>query len=162
MLPESFITLLQWLLPTGGIGTLLGWLVSSRLRRMREEKEEHESYRLMYHEAMDDFNQLRNEKRQLEREIAELKEDVASLLAFIRQLAAHRNPLSRMARIFLQRYESNRKERDLTTATFSDGEGGQHLPRDSNLSDDGEGGGRYSEDDPDDGSAQETSPDGYL
>lgn len=148
MLPESFITLLQWLLPTGGIGTLLGWLVSSRLRRMREEKEEHESYRLMYHEAMDDFNQLRNEKRKLEREIAELKEDVASLLAFIRQLAAHRNPLSRMARLFLQRYEAGRRERDLAATAFVPiNEGGQHLPRDSDIEEDGEGASRYGSDD---------------
>lgn len=149
MLPESIFTLLQWLLPTGGIGTLLGWLISYRMRRTREEKEEHESYRLMYHEAMADFNKLRNEKRQLEREIAELKEDVASLLAFVRQLAAHRNPLSRMARVFLQRYETDRKERDLAaTAYVPLDEGGQHLPRDSNLDEEGEGEGRYNEPDP--------------
>lgn len=70
---EQFLSLLQWLLPSGGIGMLLAWLTSRTIRRSREDQAQHDAYRTMYGELRETLIQLNNDNQQLYMEVAHLK-----------------------------------------------------------------------------------------
>lgn len=70
---EQYLSLLQWLLPSGGIGMLLAWLTSRSIRRSRAEQAQHDAYRTMYGELRETLIQLNNDNQHLYVEVAHLK-----------------------------------------------------------------------------------------
>ena len=43
--------ILQWVLPSGAIGSVVTWLFGRTLRRTREAKEIHDTYKQMYEDV---------------------------------------------------------------------------------------------------------------
>lgn len=64
MLSDFLLTILQWAVP-GGLGGVATWLVSRRLRRMREVKEVHDTYKEMYHDISQEILELRKENAEI-------------------------------------------------------------------------------------------------
>lgn len=62
---ETITTILQWLIPSGSLATVVVWLASKTLRNLRETKEIHDTYKTMYEDVQvtlisisDEYNKL--------------------------------------------------------------------------------------------------------
>lgn len=62
---DHLIAILQTLLPTGGLGALMVWLTSKNLRKLRELKEEHETYKSMYEDVMPQLIKVHHDYTQI-------------------------------------------------------------------------------------------------
>lgn len=62
---ESMITLLQWLIPSGGIGAVIVWLTNKTLRNLRTAKEVHDTYKAMYEDVNSTLVDIRKENQNL-------------------------------------------------------------------------------------------------
>lgn len=62
---EQYLSLIQWLLPSGGIGALLLWLTSRSLRQSRENREVHDAYKVMYEDLKTTVTRLNSENSKL-------------------------------------------------------------------------------------------------
>ena len=74
---------LQWLFPTGFVGTAIGWFLDRRLHRARALKETHEAYKSMYDDLAKEVQDLarqiiilRNDNIRLKGTLSELQEAV--------------------------------------------------------------------------------------
>ena len=65
MMTESLLTLLQWLLPTGAVGSVIVWLTSKTLRQARTAQEVHNAYKAMYEDVQGTLIHLQNENIQI-------------------------------------------------------------------------------------------------
>ena len=70
---DHILQLLQWLVPTWGVGMLLGWLTSTRLRHARVNKEVHDTYKAMYEDVHGQLLQLSEETSELRTLLARLE-----------------------------------------------------------------------------------------
>lgn len=70
---ETLLTLLQWLIPSGGIGALLVWLTSRTLRQTRESKEVHDTYKAMYEDVQATLHTLQDENNKMQLSVASLR-----------------------------------------------------------------------------------------
>lgn len=70
---EQVLTLLQWLIPSGGVGMLLGWLTSSRLRRARTRREEHDTYMHLYEDTKQTLEELSHENSKMRHRLGRLE-----------------------------------------------------------------------------------------
>lgn len=70
---ESLLTILQWLVPSGGVGAVLVWLTSRTLRQTRETKEVHDTYKLMYEDMRDTITLIQHDNNQLQESVAALR-----------------------------------------------------------------------------------------
>lgn len=59
------ITLLQWLIPSGGIGAVIVWLTNKTLRNLRTAKEVHDTYKEMYEDVNSTLVDIRKENQNL-------------------------------------------------------------------------------------------------
>lgn len=73
---EQFLSIIQWLLPSGGIGALLLWLTSRTLRQARESREVHDAYKTMYEDVRQTLTQQSNEYQELVQRCAHLERAV--------------------------------------------------------------------------------------
>lgn len=62
---ETISNLLQWLIPSGSLATVLVWLTSKTLRTLRETKEIHDTYKAMYEDVKVTLIAISNEKKDL-------------------------------------------------------------------------------------------------
>jgi hypothetical protein len=62
---ETLITLLTWLIPSGGVGAVAAWLTSRKLRTVRTDKEIHDTYKIMYDDVQQTLVAIRKENREL-------------------------------------------------------------------------------------------------
>jgi len=62
---ETIINLLQWLIPSGGLGAVLVWLTNKTLRNLRTSKEVHDTYKLMYEDVQKTLLDIRSENKSL-------------------------------------------------------------------------------------------------
>jgi hypothetical protein len=74
---ENFVSILEWILPAGGLGAFLTWLTNKTLRNIRTTKEVHDAYKQMYDDVkrtlidiLDENNKLRKAVSKLERAIS--------------------------------------------------------------------------------------------
>lgn len=61
----DILALLQWLLPSGGVGLVLGWITSRRIRLARSRREEHDTYMHMYDDTQDTLLRLSQDNQQM-------------------------------------------------------------------------------------------------
>lgn len=73
---DTLLTLLQWLVPAGGLGAALGWLTSSRLRSARTAKEVHDTYKQMYVDLHDQLLSLSDENKEIRSSLSRLERAV--------------------------------------------------------------------------------------
>lgn len=62
---EALISVLQWLIPSGGLGAALIWLTNKTLRNLRTAKEVHDTYKVMYENVQVTLVEIQNEKREM-------------------------------------------------------------------------------------------------
>lgn len=63
---DKILELLMFLLPTGGIGAALGWLVSAKVRKARSDEETTNIYRILYeglHKTVTEQNEAITEQQ---------------------------------------------------------------------------------------------------
>lgn len=48
---ETLLTILQWVIPSGGIGMAIGWLADRRVNNARASKEIHDTFKQMYEDV---------------------------------------------------------------------------------------------------------------
>ena len=73
---DQLLTILQWLVPAGGLGAILGWLTNSRLRATRTAKEVHDTYKQMYDDLHDQLLALSNENKHIRSSLSRLERAV--------------------------------------------------------------------------------------
>lgn len=66
---ETFMTILQWLIPSGSTAAVLGWLTSKNLRQLRTYKEFHDTYKVMYENLSATVETLKASHAQVERSL---------------------------------------------------------------------------------------------
>lgn len=73
---ETLTTLLQWLIPAGGFGTVIVWLTSKNLRNVRTAKEVHETYKVLYENIQQTLIELQDENKKMYKVVARLERAV--------------------------------------------------------------------------------------
>lgn len=118
---ETFLQILQWLVPAGGVGTVLVWLTSSRIRDARTAREVHDTYKLMYEDVQNTLIQIQNENSKLHEAVARLESTLSRATRCVHYgVCPIRGELQKLA-------EGKRKL--LRTSTRE--EDGRHRPRDA-------------------------------
>lgn len=62
---EHITSILQWLIPSGGLGAVIVWLTNKTLRSTRTAKEVHETYKVLYEDIGKTLIELQNENKRL-------------------------------------------------------------------------------------------------
>lgn len=78
---ETLLTLLQWLVPSGGVGALLVWLTSRTLRQTREAKEVHDVYKSMYEDVQATIKALQYDNNNMQMALGALRRTVLRSLS---------------------------------------------------------------------------------
>lgn len=73
---ETLFQILQWALPTGGVGLAIGWLLSRNIRKTREAKEIHDTYKAMYEDVQQTLFDLKDEYDRLFKKMSRLERAV--------------------------------------------------------------------------------------
>lgn len=62
---ETLYTLLQWLIPSGSLATVVVWLTNKTLRNLRSAKEIHDTYKTMYEDVKVTLTAISDENKKL-------------------------------------------------------------------------------------------------
>ena len=62
---ETITTILQWLIPSGSLATVVVWLTNKTLRNLRATKEIHDTYKVMYEDVKVTLITMSNEYNKL-------------------------------------------------------------------------------------------------
>jgi hypothetical protein len=76
---DTLTTILQWLIPSGGLGAVIAWLFSKVLRNLRETKEVHSTYKMLYEDISGTLKDLQNEVDELHKELGRFRRAVAKM-----------------------------------------------------------------------------------
>ena len=68
----DILTVLQWLVPSGALGGIAGWLTNKTLRSTRTIKEVHDTYKAMYEDIQETLIGLQNENKELYKAVKQL------------------------------------------------------------------------------------------
>lgn len=74
---ETFTTLLQWLIPSGGLGAIVVWLLSKTLRKIRTTKEIHDTYKQLYENIKETLVDLQDENKKLYKAVSKLERTIS-------------------------------------------------------------------------------------
>lgn len=78
---DLVIQILQWLIPTGGILTLFGWIRQRDTRKERVAKEKNDIYKEMYDNISGTLIELQNENKRLYRAVRQLNQTIQKATA---------------------------------------------------------------------------------
>jgi chromosome segregation ATPase len=70
---EMLTSILQWLIPAGGLGTVVAWIFSKTLRQLRTTKEVHDTYKQLYENIKSTLTDLQDENKKLYRAVSKLE-----------------------------------------------------------------------------------------
>lgn len=76
MTPDTLLQIIQWLIPIGGLGSVMAWVVKRDTRKDRAIKEKNDIYKEMYDNLSGTLMDLQNENKKLYRAIARLERAV--------------------------------------------------------------------------------------
>lgn len=74
---DSIYNVLQWLIPSGALGSVLVWLTSKTLRNLRTTKEVHDTYKVLYENIRETLIELQNENNKLYKSISRLERAIS-------------------------------------------------------------------------------------
>ena len=77
---ETILQYLQWAFPCG-LGAVIGWLVSGKLRHARTAKEVHDIYKAMYDDVCRELQEMRKENEKLYKAFTRLERAVSRATA---------------------------------------------------------------------------------
>ncbi|MDR0505452.1 MAG: hypothetical protein LBH32_01355 [Dysgonamonadaceae bacterium] len=78
---DTLMNILQWLIPGGGLGVVITWIVSQRVRKTKEQKEVTDVYKEMYESKSQTVRELNEEINNLYRELGNTRRAVAKIYA---------------------------------------------------------------------------------
>lgn len=73
---ELVTQMLNWLLPVGSAGTILGWIFFRDLRKARQAKEKNDIYKEMYDNISGTLIELQNENKRLYKAVRQLNQTI--------------------------------------------------------------------------------------
>jgi len=76
---DTLTTILQWLIPSGGLGAVMAWLFSKVLRKLRETKEIHDTYKTLYEDISQTLKDVQNELDDLHKELGKFRRAVSKI-----------------------------------------------------------------------------------
>lgn len=71
---ETITTIIQWLIPSGSLATVIIWLTNKVIRNARTDKEVHDIYKKMYDEVKETLLTLTKSNKELRNEVIILTE----------------------------------------------------------------------------------------
>jgi hypothetical protein len=74
---DTLTSILQWLIPSGGLGAVIAWITSRRIRSTRVVKEVHDTYKTMYGDVQHTLLEIRNENEKLYKAVNKLERAVS-------------------------------------------------------------------------------------
>lgn len=74
---DTLINILQWLIPSGGLGAVIVWLTNKTLRNVRTAKEVHDTYKALYDDLRQTLIQLQDENKKLYKVVSRLERAVS-------------------------------------------------------------------------------------
>lgn len=78
---DLVMQILQWLIPTGGILTLFGWIRQRDTRKERVAKEKNDIYKEMYDNISGTLLELQNENKRLYKAVRQLNQTIQKATA---------------------------------------------------------------------------------
>lgn len=136
---ETIASILQWLLPGGGMGAVMIWITSRKLRTIRVAKEEHDTYKQMYQDVSNTLLEFRTDYERLQKSINKLERAISK---------AHGCHYRDICPILRSELQNNEKPRGKPGGTnkqvrqplirdqgenFGSGTGGEGVPEDSDA-----------------------------
>lgn len=76
---ETITNILQWLIPSGGLGAVIVWLTNKTLRNARTSKEVHDTYKQMYHDVQLTLIEIQDDNKKLYKVISRLERAVSKV-----------------------------------------------------------------------------------
>jgi hypothetical protein len=76
---DTLTTILQWLIPSGGLGAVIAWLFSRTLRNLRQTKEVHDTYKTLYEDISNTLTDVQNELDELHKELGRFRRAVSKI-----------------------------------------------------------------------------------
>jgi hypothetical protein len=74
---DTLTNILQWLIPSGGLGAVIAWIASRRVRNTKIVKEVHDTYKTMYEDVQHTLLENRNENEKLYKAVNKLERAVS-------------------------------------------------------------------------------------
>jgi hypothetical protein len=76
---EWLINILEWLIPSGALGSVLVWATSRVARHLRVSKEIHDTYKSMYEDISKTLKELQYENESLRKSVSRLERAVTRI-----------------------------------------------------------------------------------
>lgn len=76
MATETIMQILQWIIPVGGFGTVVGWIIHRDTRKARDAKERNDIYKEMYDNISGTLIELQNENKRLYKAVQRLNQTI--------------------------------------------------------------------------------------
>ena len=102
-----------WLIPTGGLGTVIVWIFNKKLRTLRTDKEVHDTYKEMYNDVKEELKDLRNENKILHKEFARMGAIVSTMETVISKAAACNYYAACPIRFELQQLQKHQRKTEI-------------------------------------------------
>ena len=84
---ETIIQILQWVIPSGGLGTVIGWFWNRRVNQARSRKEIHDTFKQMYDDVSVLLPKIQNTNHELNEKVNELQEREMRLTRALNRLS---------------------------------------------------------------------------
>lgn len=76
---ETLMNILQWLIPSGALGSVFVYLTNKTLRNLRTAKEFHDTYKDMYDDLRNTMLEIQGDNRKLQRAVSRLERAVSKV-----------------------------------------------------------------------------------
>lgn len=73
------LDILQWLIPVGGFGSVVGWFVRRTERELKLIKDSHDAYKVMYEDLCETVKEDINEKKKLRTMVGRLERALSKI-----------------------------------------------------------------------------------
>lgn len=81
MMVETILQLLKWAIPTGGIGYAIAWIAGWKLRQIKEIKDIHDTFKLMYEDVSKVLLETQKHNNETNKSVQDLQGEVTNLTA---------------------------------------------------------------------------------
>lgn len=73
------LDILQWLIPVGGFGSVVGWFISRTERELKQIRGSHDAYKVMYEDLNETVKEDINEKKKLRTMVGRLERALSKI-----------------------------------------------------------------------------------
>lgn len=76
---DTLTNILQWVIPSGGLGAVIAWFTSKTIRNIRTKKEEHDTYKVLYDDISETLKTLQDEMGNLHKELGRFRRAISKI-----------------------------------------------------------------------------------